>query len=84
MTGLSREVRRLVAEAGLAAVNHGLYREAESIRLALPWLVEDDSARRILDASLLLGLGQTEAAMRRLDGDTSTEAGVLRRLLPGA
>ena len=83
MTRPPRDTCRLIAEAGLAAVNHGLYREAESIRAALPWLVGDSGVRRILEASLLVGLGQPEAAMALLEGATSAEAAVLRRLVLG-
>lgn len=81
MTGLSRDACRLIVEAGLAAANHGLRQEAESIRMALPCLVPDEDMRRILDASLLIGLGHAEAAMILLEGDESTEAAVLRRLV---
>ncbi|OHX19166.1 EscG/YscG/SsaH family type III secretion system needle protein co-chaperone [Chromobacterium sphagni] len=78
---LATDICRLVVETGLAAVNHGLYDEADAIRLAMPHLTENAHARKIVEATLLLGMGHAEAASSLLRGDSSEEAGMLRRLI---
>ncbi|MEX3956750.1 EscG/YscG/SsaH family type III secretion system needle protein co-chaperone [Trinickia sp. EG282A] len=79
---IERDIRRLVAEAGLAAVNHGLFAEAQAIRAALVDLVPAPDLRRLLEATILIGLGELEEAARLLENDASVEADTLRMLLP--
>jgi type III secretion system SsaH family protein len=81
MAAVDSEVRRLIAEAGLVAVNHGFIPEARAIREALRDLVDAPRLRNLLDAAMLIGLGEHEEAARRLNGDESVEAETLRMLL---
>lgn len=80
MNGLDEDVRRLIVEAGLVAVNHGLLAQAHAIRAAHGDLVDDPDLRKLLDAAMLIGLGARTSAERLLVGDASPEAQVLRRL----
>jgi type III secretion system SsaH family protein len=85
MTLLSPEARRLIVEAGLAAVNHGLPREAWAIHAALPALIPDPRDRRALEVVMLVGLGRTGSAERLIDGAPREHALLLAALLtPGA
>jgi type III secretion system SsaH family protein len=79
---MESDIRRLVAEAGLAAANHGLFAEARAIRAALVDVVPAPDLRRLLEATILIGLGEPEEATRLLENDTSVEADTLRTLLP--
>lgn len=81
MNALDREIRRLIAQAGLAAVNHGFIAEAQAIREALPDLVAAPRLCNLLDAAMLIGLGEHDKATRLLSGDESVEAETLRMLL---
>ncbi|MBK5415409.1 EscG/YscG/SsaH family type III secretion system needle protein co-chaperone [Pseudomonas sp. TH31] len=81
MNVLERDICRIVCEVGLAAANHGFFAQAETIRNALPHLVEALTDRRILEATLLIGLGQTHQAMKLLVADASDEANTLRCLI---
>ncbi|WP_051673174.1 EscG/YscG/SsaH family type III secretion system needle protein co-chaperone [Pseudomonas chlororaphis] len=81
MKPLERDICRLLCECGLAAANHGLAAHAETIRAALPHLVSAPTDRRILEATLLIGLAQTHEAMKLLSHDTSLEASTLRQLI---
>ncbi|WP_429547402.1 EscG/YscG/SsaH family type III secretion system needle protein co-chaperone [Pseudomonas frederiksbergensis] len=81
MNVLERDICRIVCETGLAAVNHGFIEQVETIRNALPYLVKEHADRRILEATLLIGLGQTHRAMKLLVGDSSDEANTLRCLI---
>jgi type III secretion system SsaH family protein len=78
---MENHIRRLVVEAGLAAVNHGLLPEARAIHAALVDLVPAAEPRRLLEATMLIGLGEQEDAERLLENDTSVEADTLRMLL---
>ncbi len=78
---METDIRRLVAEAGLAAVNHGLFPEARAILAALVDLVPAPELRRLLEATILIGLGESGKAARLLENDTSAEADTLRMLL---
>lgn len=84
MNVLERDVCRIVCETGLAAVNHGFIEQAETIRSALPHLVSDPAALRILQATLLIGLSHVHEALELLAGDASDEANTLRRLIDSA
>lgn len=84
MSAVDSEIRRLIAEAGLAAVNHGFISEARAIREALPDLVAAPRLRNLLDAAMLISLGEREEAARMLNGDESDEAETLRKLLKPA
>ncbi|PTB18605.1 EscG/YscG/SsaH family type III secretion system needle protein co-chaperone [Trinickia symbiotica] len=79
---MESDIRRLVVQAGLAAVNHGLFAEAQAIRAALVDLVPAPDLRRLLEATILIGLGELEEAAHLLENDASAEAGTLRLLLP--
>ncbi|AUH50665.1 EscG/YscG/SsaH family type III secretion system needle protein co-chaperone [Chromobacterium sp. ATCC 53434] len=81
MKSLETNICKLVVETGLAAVNHGLYDEADSIRLAMPHLTENPHAQKIVEATLLLGMGHARAASSLLHGDRSEEAEMLRSLI---
>lgn len=80
MNLLAEDVRRLIVEAGLVAVNHGLLAQAHAIRAAHGDLIDDPELRKLLDAAMLIGLGARASAERLLVGDASPEAQVLRRL----
>lgn len=80
MKMLERDICQLVCETSLAAVNHGLFEQSEIIRSAFPYLVSDPGHRRVLEATLLIGLKRPCAAMALLVGDYSDEANTLRRL----
>ncbi|MHC8397979.1 EscG/YscG/SsaH family type III secretion system needle protein co-chaperone [Pseudomonas sp. MDT1-17] len=81
MRRLESDICRLLCECGLAAANHGLAAHAETIRAALPHLVGAPTDRRILEATLLIGLEQMHEAMKLLSNDTSMEACTLRQLI---
>ncbi|MDN7673338.1 EscG/YscG/SsaH family type III secretion system needle protein co-chaperone [Burkholderia oklahomensis] len=81
MTALARDVRRLLVECGLAAVNHGLARHAWAIYDALPALVADPADRRLVEATMLIGLGRDGPAARLLASMPGPEAALLRGLL---
>ncbi|MBX7020140.1 DUF1039 domain-containing protein, partial [Providencia rettgeri] len=55
MNLLDFSMRQLIIESGLAAVNNGLYIQAEAIRHVLPYLTENESACNIIDATILIG-----------------------------
>lgn len=78
---LNKDVRKIIIEAGLTASNHQLIAEANSIQAALPFLIENEQNRRIVAASMLIGLGEITSAQKILHGDLSDEAGILRRLI---
>lgn len=78
---LESDICRLLCECGLAAANHGLALQAETIRAALAHLVCAPADRRILEATLLIGLEQTHEAMKLLSNDISPSACTLRRLI---
>ncbi|MCO2278077.1 EscG/YscG/SsaH family type III secretion system needle protein co-chaperone [Pseudomonas aeruginosa] len=78
---LDSHTRRLVVAAGLAASNHNLRREVFIIQSALGNLIDDTQARCIVEATMLIGIGQTNAARRLLQDDHSAEAQLLRYLL---
>jgi len=80
MKALDETLRRLVVEAGLVAVNHGLRPQALAIRDALGDLVAQPELLRLIDAAMLIGLGASDSAEQRLVGDASPEAQLLRRL----
>lgn len=81
MKPLESDICRLLCECALAAVNHGLLPQAETIRIALPHLVSAPADRRILEATLLIGLHQPHEAMKLLSNDPSSEASTLRHLM---
>ncbi|MDM5065368.1 EscG/YscG/SsaH family type III secretion system needle protein co-chaperone [Aeromonas salmonicida] len=78
---LDDDTRRLVVEAGLAAVNNGLYPQAEAIRHALPLLSDNAQARAIVHAVMLIGLHDPDGAARVLHGDRSDAARLLHTLI---
>ncbi|MEA3119928.1 MAG: hypothetical protein QOI13_3198 [Paraburkholderia sp.] len=84
MSALDSETRRLIAETGLVAVNHGFISEARVIREALADLVAAPQVRNLLDAAMSIGLGERDEAARLLSGDDSDEAETLRMLLKPA
>lgn len=77
----SAGIRRLIVEAGLAAVNHGLYREAWAIHAALPTLIPDAHDRRAIEAVMLIGLGRIGSAARLLEHAPAQHASLLASLL---
>ncbi len=84
MNILESHICRIICETGLAAVNHGFIEQVETIRSALPHLVEDPGNRRIIEATLLIGLERIHDAITLLAGDSSDEANMLRRLVESA
>lgn len=78
---LPPHICQLIVETGLAAVNHGLPQQAESVRLALPHLTDNHHARLIIEASLLIGQGYPHTAQCLLQTNHSSEAQLLRRLI---
>lgn len=78
---LDKATIRLVVEAGIAATNHGLLKEAESILLALPYWIPDLSTRRTVAAILLFGLRRPAEALAQLEDEQSDEACALRCLI---
>ncbi|MGT0250530.1 EscG/YscG/SsaH family type III secretion system needle protein co-chaperone [Burkholderia pyrrocinia] len=81
MSPLSAAARRLIVEAGLAAVNHGLHREAWAIHAALPELIPDTHDRLALEAVMLIGLGRSGSAARLLERAGAPHARLLTPLL---
>lgn len=81
MIFLEHSLRQLIVETGLTAVNHGLYLQAQVIREALPYLIENRQAHCIVEATLCIGLGENSSALSLLQNDSSKEADVLRKLL---
>ncbi|WP_063889467.1 MULTISPECIES: EscG/YscG/SsaH family type III secretion system needle protein co-chaperone [Burkholderia] len=84
MTALSQDARRLLVECGLAAVNHGLARHAWAIYDALPALVAATGDRRLVEATMLIGLGRDGCAARLLASMPGPDAALLRGLLAPA
>lgn len=80
-TQMNIQARQLIVSAGLAAANHGLRNEMLTIYAALDDLIDATDARRIVEATMLIGIGQTIAAQQLLQADTSPQAQLLRRLL---
>ena len=75
---------RLVAEAGFAAVNHGLRAEMCDILAALPDWIDEPAQLAGAEAILLFGLGQRNAAVQRLataDAVDALDCGALHTLL---
>ncbi|CAI8807649.1 EscG/YscG/SsaH family type III secretion system needle protein co-chaperone [Pseudomonas zeae] len=81
---LESDICRLLCECGLAAANHSLIVQAQTILTALPHLVSAPADRRILEATLLIGLEQQHEALKVLNNDESTEASTLRQLIESA
>ncbi|OJA97498.1 EscG/YscG/SsaH family type III secretion system needle protein co-chaperone [Burkholderia ubonensis] len=81
MNLLSADARRLIVEAGLAAVNHGLHREAWAIHAALPALILDARDRLALEAVMLIGLGRTGSAARLLERASAQQVQLLAPML---
>ena len=80
MMTLDRELRQLLVETSLMAVNHGFFPQAQAVRDALPWLTDNPQARCIIEATLLIGLGESKTAVALLKDNDSAEADMLRRL----
>lgn len=78
---LDSQVRQLIVQAGLAAANHGMRNHVFTIHAALDELVACEHARRIITATLLIGVGDTDAAEQLLLDDASPQAQLLRGLL---
>lgn len=76
-----QSIARLVAEAGFAAVSHGLRAEMRDILAALPDWIDDPVQLARIEAIVLLGLGQRHAAARRLATVDAGDVGVLSALL---
>ncbi|WP_028534034.1 EscG/YscG/SsaH family type III secretion system needle protein co-chaperone [Paludibacterium yongneupense] len=84
MNAIDDDTRRLVVEAGFAAVNHGLSACATQVLEALPWLVPLPLPRAQSRALLLFGLGRRDEAFALLDSTDDIAARDLRRLLASA
>ena len=80
---INNTTKRLVVEAGIVAINHGLMKEAASILAALPYLISDQSTRKTIAAILLLGLKRKADALAELEGEQTDEALALRCLIQG-
>lgn len=81
MISLDASLRRLIVETGLVAVNHGFITQAQTVLAALPHLSDNQQARTIIEATLLIGLGNNHAASVVLQGNLSSEAQLLCRLI---
>ncbi|TDR76586.1 EscG/YscG/SsaH family type III secretion system needle protein co-chaperone [Paludibacterium purpuratum] len=77
-------IRRLVVEAGFAAVNHGLQREMRTILASLPDWLDDPAVLAACQATLLFGLGDRAGAESRLDSADPVLCAPLRQLLGDA
>lgn len=81
MVSSSPVIARLVVEAGVAAVNHGLRAEMRDILAALPdWIYEPTQLART-ESILLFGLGRLRATTARLATLDDDDCGPLRTLL---
>ncbi|APC09812.1 MULTISPECIES: EscG/YscG/SsaH family type III secretion system needle protein co-chaperone [Providencia] len=81
MNLLDFSMRQLIIESGLAAVNNGLYIQAEAIRHVLPYLTENESACNIIDATILIGMNNLYLAEEKLQSDKSPEAELLKQFI---
>jgi type III secretion system SsaH family protein len=81
MTPIDDSARRLVLEAGFAAVNHGLAAPAAVVLDALPWLVPQEAPRALSRALLLYGIGRGDEALALLSARDEDAARELGRLL---
>lgn len=81
MIPLDASLRRLMVETSLMAVNHGFHTQARTLLAAMPQLSENLEAVKIIEATLLIGLGESRAAALALKGNTSPEAEILRSLI---
>ncbi|NMP26474.1 EscG/YscG/SsaH family type III secretion system needle protein co-chaperone [Rahnella sp. SAP-1] len=81
MISLDASLRRLIVETGLVAVNHGFITQTQTILAALPHLSDNLQARTIIEATMLIGLGNNNAASVLLQGNVSSEAQLLRQLI---
>ena len=75
------DIRRLVVEAGFAAVNLGLRHELRIILKALPGWIEDPVVLASCQATMLFGLNQPTDALAQLDGLPEEVCEELRSLL---
>ncbi|MGQ5524535.1 DUF1039 domain-containing protein [Chitinimonas sp. PSY-7] len=75
------EIRRLVVEAGFAAVHLGLRHELRTILTALPGWIEDPVVLASCQATMLFGLNQPADALAQLDGLPDDVCAELRALL---
>ncbi|PHV11496.1 EscG/YscG/SsaH family type III secretion system needle protein co-chaperone [Chitinimonas sp. BJB300] len=75
------EVRRLVVEAGFAAVHLGLNSEIRTILAALPGWIDDPVVLASCQATLLFGLNKPTEALERLEGLPDDVCPQLRELL---
>lgn len=83
MMAFDKNVSRLIVQAGIAAINHGLLTEAKIVLAALDNLVDDLEQRSLLRALLLFGTQQEQAALRCLDSSPSDKASAFKDLLIG-
>jgi len=77
-------LRRLVLEAGFAAVNHGLRGEMRAILAALPDWLDDPELLAGSQAILLFGLGDRAGALRQFDGMDPSVCAPMRQWLRDA
>lgn len=77
-------VRRLVAEAGVAAAHHGLRADARTMLAALPDWLDDPVQLAQCEALLLIGLNRLEAAGERLAALPPDDSAPLHELLAAA
>lgn len=78
---LDPQARRMIVSAGLAAANNGMRKEMLAVQAALGDLIETGHIRRIVEATMLIGAGQSKAAQQLLHNDTSAEARLLQHLI---
>jgi type III secretion system SsaH family protein len=78
---LDPKLRRLIAETGIVAANHQLKQQARAIRDALPHLVPEPHDRVLLEAAMLMGMGDLAEALTVLKDQTSESAQMLCQLI---
>jgi type III secretion system SsaH family protein len=78
---LPQATRQLIVSSALAATNHGLTIQAETIVSAFPELIPDPENRAICQALVLFGLSQPATALNCLGILMSPEAVQLRQLI---
>lgn len=81
LTTHAPDVRRLVIEAGFAAMNLGMREEMKAILAALPDWIDDARQLARCEATLLFGLKRYKAAKAKLDTLPVEDCAALRALL---
>ncbi len=81
MTGLDREVRRLIVEAAIAAPNYGLTSHAKALLGTFGALNLEAEVRALSSAMVYFGLCRPRAALAALKSQTSEKVQELRTMI---